>query len=352
MPTTTSTPRISARIPATLRRPSMTSFGHLICAERPVARSTVDCRGHAGDERELGRAALGRRSQQHRDEHRRAGRVLPCPSEPPPPGGLVVGRRHGALRQRPSRAATLRRLALRLVQPRLADHATRLDPHRRHLVLGRADQRVADVVREPVDLRLGEVERHPDEAGIDAVGDLRPRLERAAPRDEPRRRPSAMPSVAASSARDLEEGIDLLVGDPVLAHRHRRRVVVVERPAGRQDERILRVGLLDRRLVLDREELALAVRPRGRGRVQELRARVVERRARPLDALLLQPVVADAEPVRREVGELVPDRLRVRVLRPVAPSAARARSRSRGRRARSGAAARRRARGSRAARCS
>ena len=40
-------------------------------------------------------------------------------------------------------------------------------------------------------------------------------------------------------------------------------------------------------------------------------------RHRPLDAVLLEAVVADAVPVRREVGELVPDRLGVRVLGPV-----------------------------------
>ena len=52
--------------------------------------------------------------------------------------------------------------------------------------------------------------------------------------------------------------------------------------------------------------------------VQELRPGVVERRARPLQPVLLDPRVADPVPVRREVGQLVPDRLRVGVLGPVA----------------------------------
>ena len=59
--------------------------------------------------------------------------------------------------------------------------------------------------------------------------------------------------------------------------------------------------------------------------MQELRPRMVARRARPLHSVLLDPVVADPEPVRREVGELVPDRLRVRILRPVAAERARQR---------------------------
>ena len=56
--------------------------------------------------------------------------------------------------------------------------------------------------------------------------------------------------------------------------------------------------------------------------MQEHRAGMVACRARPLHAVLLDPVVADPVPVRGQVGELVPDRLRVRVLRPVAPERA------------------------------
>jgi hypothetical protein len=44
---------------------------------------------------------------------------------------------------------------------------------------------------------------------------------------------------------------------------------------------------------------------------------MVEVGHRPLHAVLLEPVVADPVPVRRQVCELVPDRLRVGVLGPV-----------------------------------
>ena len=93
---------------------------------------------------------------------------------------------------------------------------------------------------------------------------------------------------------------------------------MVERPPGRKDEWIVGVGLLDRRLVLDGMELAPPGRARGRLLVEEPRALVFERGNRPLQPFLLQAEVADPEPVRAEVGELVPDRLGVRVLGPVA----------------------------------
>src|SRR5262249_46645852 len=60
----------------------------------------------------------------------------------------------------------------------------RLDPDGLRLVLGRADQRVADVVEQPVHLRLGEVERHPDQARVDARRVVRVGRELAAPRHE------------------------------------------------------------------------------------------------------------------------------------------------------------------------
>src|SRR5262249_58695282 len=81
-----------------------------------------------------------------------------------------------------------------------------------------------------------------------------------------------------------------------------------------EDQRVLGVGLLDRRLVLDGEELALAARVLRMRRVQELRPGMRAVRARPLDALLVETVVADARPVGRQVGELVPRLLRARVL--------------------------------------
>ena len=165
--------------------------------------------------------------------------------------------------------------------------------------------------------------------------------------------PSAMPSATASSRLISKNGRSCFSTHARLAHRHRRRVVVVERPAGREDERELRVGRLDRRLVLDREEPPAATRERGRRRVEVRRARIVEVGARPLHAVLLDPRVADPVPVRAEVGELVPDVLGRLVLGPGrrrAPSRARSRSASpRAPRRDSRAPC---ARGSRAARCS
>src|SRR5581483_8260461 len=86
--------------------------------------------------------------------------------------------------------------------------------------------------------------------------------------------------------------------------------------AGREDERVLGVRLLDRRLVLDREEPAAAARQRRPGGVQERRPRMVELWAGPLDPVLLDPRIADPVPVRAQVGELVPDVLRALVLGP------------------------------------
>ena len=125
--------------------------------------------------------------------------------------------------------------ALRIVRPerepestRTPAHASAGSPiarapaaHRRPLVLGRADQRIADIVRQPVHLRLGKVERHPDEPGEDTVPrPARARRQVAAPRQEPHtslRRPT--PSDDASLGRCQRDRFALLVGDPVLAIR-------------------------------------------------------------------------------------------------------------------------------------
>src|SRR6266542_809664 len=151
-----------------------------------------------------------------------------------------------------------------------------------HLVLGRADERIADVVGQPVHLGLGEVKGHPDEAGVDTVGDVRLGLELPAPRHQPRGCAVGEAQVGRVLGRDLEERFLLLLQDAAFPHGHRRRVVVVERAAGGEHEGVLGVGLLDRRLVLDREELPLAARP-GRVRsVQERGAGMVGLRAGPL----------------------------------------------------------------------
>ena len=63
-------------------------------------------------------------------------------------------------------------------------------------------------MREPVHPCLGEVERHPDEAGIDAVGELRAGGEIAAPRDEPYPLPLRDAERGRVLGRDLEEQVD------------------------------------------------------------------------------------------------------------------------------------------------
>ena len=75
----------------------MTSFGHLICAARPGRPFDDDRDGDAREERQLGRAALGRRAQQRRDEQRGAGRRLPAAAHSPPPVRLLLRHRNRAL---------------------------------------------------------------------------------------------------------------------------------------------------------------------------------------------------------------------------------------------------------------
>ena len=175
-----------------------------------------------------GSLALRRWMEQDRDEHGASRRRLPAAAEP------AASRRSGGRWPRPrpragpsrgagaasTRTPARRRYgsrsgrggaARRRVGASAAAVTPPLDADGADLVLGRADQRVADVVREPVHLLLGEVERHPDEPGVDAVGDRAPRLERrrAARRAAPSR-PSASPSVDASSAEISKNGSSCL----------------------------------------------------------------------------------------------------------------------------------------------
>src|SRR5262249_45388933 len=263
IPITTASPRISARIPATLRRLSMTSFGHLIWAESDVAISTASAVAAAATSDSSGadRSAGGRTTTDMRTD-------VPGGSSQSPPRRPRPAVWWSVVAMAPSGTSSMRSKSTCCVDshsgscsrgsPITGLRGNLFHPDGGDLVLGRADQRVADVVREPVHLGLREVERHPEETGIAAVADDGAGLELAAARDEPRPVAVAESEVGRVLGRDLEERIFLLVDDPVLAHGHRRRVVVVERPAGGEDERVLGVGLLDRRLVLDPEELSPA----------------------------------------------------------------------------------------------
>ena len=91
---------------------------------------------------------------------------------------------------------------------------------------------------------------------------------------------------------------------------------MVERPAGGEDERVFGVRLLDRALVLDGEELGAPSSARRARSVEEPGGLAADLGHRPLDPVLLEPVVADAVPVRCEIGELVPDGFGVRILGP------------------------------------
>ena len=119
---------------------------------------------------------------------------------------------------RPPEAAAKRRLEVRGFER----SQTPLQPDGGDLVLGRPDQRVADVVREPVHLRFREVERHPDEARDrrgrrTALGPGGRRgATRAAPTRRRRRRAPTRPRRAIS-----KNGSTCLSLMPLLAHGHR-----------------------------------------------------------------------------------------------------------------------------------
>ena len=219
-------------------RLTITSFGHLIWAASPSAALDRVGGGEPADERELRRSggpAAGASSDGAED--RRARRGLPararagrgpavCSSQTATaPSGASAssselrrlararGRRTAARSVREERSTARRaRATLGHVGLRAETRSfSALDADRADLVLRRADQRVADVVREPVHLRLREVERHPDEAGVDAVADRRARLELAAPRDEPHPVALRDPERDRVLRVDLDERLLLLV---------------------------------------------------------------------------------------------------------------------------------------------
>ena len=103
----------------------MTSFGHLIWAERqsPSSSSTASAAASAPNERELGNLPLGRWPQQHRHEDCRPRGSDPGAAEPPPSRGLVVSDGDRALGiVWPEQQ--LRRLALVDLDSGLSDHAS------------------------------------------------------------------------------------------------------------------------------------------------------------------------------------------------------------------------------------
>ena len=98
----------------------MTSFGHLICTERPSDPLERVRDRDSGEERELGRVSLGRRLQQHGEEQRGSGRRLPAAAEPAASRRLVIRDDERALGQRRV-DEQLRRLAGLDVEARLAE---------------------------------------------------------------------------------------------------------------------------------------------------------------------------------------------------------------------------------------
>src|SRR6186997_3275475 len=269
IPRTTAPSRASARQPAIFLRLSITSFGHLSCTERPSVRSSVSATAMPATRESCGAGGSG--GGFSRTEKRSAvpaGASQLRPSRPRPavwwsattsaPSGSDVSTSSCVDSQDSTSSRGSPSLGTR----------QRLDPHGADLVFGGPDERVADVVGQPVDLRLGEVQRHPDETGVDALRVVRLRLELASSGDEPRNLAIRYAERSRVLGMDLEERCLLLVRHARLAHRHVRRVVVIERPAGREHERVLGVRLLDRRLILDGEEAAAARRQRRPRRVQ------------------------------------------------------------------------------------
>ena len=117
IPSTTTPSFASARIPATLRRARRTSFGHLICAESPVASSTASATATAATRESscARRSAGGRSSTETMTEVPGASTQL-RPSRPRPAvwWSVVAIAPSGSSGPR----KRLRRLALRLVAPR------------------------------------------------------------------------------------------------------------------------------------------------------------------------------------------------------------------------------------------
>src|SRR6185369_7889160 len=187
-----------------------------------------------------------------------------------------------------------------------------VDPDRSRLELGRAGLGVDRVDRQEVrrDVVL-EVEGHEREARPERLVDPDRRLDLAAARrdtDElavgeaqPRRvLRRDVERLAASQRRRVAAGLDA-------------GVVRVEAAAGRQADREVVIELVDRRVVLDREERRPVARYRifPEPAVEEELTGVVLVVARPLEpAQLLEPPVGHPGVDWREAPDLVPDVLR------------------------------------------
>ena len=240
-PTTTASRSASARIPASLRSPTIRSFGHLISGLNPATRSQAPAAA-----RPTAAASRWRRSgarpagpEQHRDQQRGARRRRPGPAQAAPAGRLVVGQGDGALAApcpglaeqpgvgRPDAVELADRHRTRVdAASRWRVRSSRIDPDQTALVL-RAHQ--------GADRQPGR-DRRPGHPHVPGDGDRhRGRLLRPRPRRPPRppgrrgvrpRRPDARPRAISTPARSStpsgRSGADAVHPGLRLLHREHR----------------------------------------------------------------------------------------------------------------------------------
>ena len=124
MPTTTSPSRTSARMPASFRPSTTTSFGHRTRRLRP-RRAGHGLGDHERQRRQPLRRGLGVKRQ--REEQARSARALPLPAPAAPPGGLLLAGRDAALRQAAGQLLSGRARLLPHIRP--AERAPQEGPH-------------------------------------------------------------------------------------------------------------------------------------------------------------------------------------------------------------------------------
>ena len=124
MPTMTTSPRVSASTPATLRRFSITSFGHLICTASPRVRSTVSAAAIAPTSESCGRGRSAGRRRTIEQSSARSRRGFPLAAKASAARGLVVAGSDRTL-GRVVGEQVLRRLALLHVGVGLPEAALR-----------------------------------------------------------------------------------------------------------------------------------------------------------------------------------------------------------------------------------